>query len=64
MQGDENELFRKRKKRESEAKERQKPYGRENNYVLTTKFLCSKNLALCFYNNSFMLSQRGRQRRL
>lgn len=56
MQGDENELFRKRKKRESEAKERQKPYGREKNYVLTTKLLCSKNLALCFYNNSFMLS--------
>ena len=62
-QGDENELFRKRKKRESEAKERQKPYERENNYVLTTKFLCSKNLSLYFYNNSFMLSQREQQRR-
>ena len=62
-QGDENELFRKRKKRESEVKERQKPYERENNYVLTTKFLCSKNLSLYFYNNSFMLSQREQQRR-
>ena len=39
-----------KKGRQPEAKERQKPYKRENNYVLTTKLLFSKNLALCFYN--------------